>query len=311
MAVKVSVIVPVWNRANLIERCLDSIIHQSNLPDEIIIVDNNSTDATPSVLNRWIDKNKDSHTRIISVTEKTPGACVARQRGLEEAKGDFVLFFDSDDAMHPDLIEKAVKRIEEDSKYDIVCWNCRLNLLDGKQKIPTVIKSDPWASHLVHSLLRTQGYMVRRSFLIEAGGWTKPISVWNDLELGFRLLINNPSISILDDVLVEVYSQEKSITGLGFSPREGEWEKTLDELDAINEEKQSDNQFRKINRLINYKRSILAAQYYREGNKRAAEKLINLIEKKCSGFETGMLKFSYYFTRYGIRGAWRIVSLLY
>ena len=231
---RVSIIVPVLNRERLILRCLDSIGAQTMLPAEIIVVDNGSDDNTLEVVNKWKENfylhcDKEASKVDIKILEEPErGVCAARQRGLEESTGDLLYFFDSDDAMDKNLIAKAYEEFCSKEEPDLVCWQCRIHLLDGKVKVPHFQWHNSMESHLIDTLLRTQGYMIKRNFLLKAGGWNKRLPVWNDMELGARILLNHPSIKGIPRILADIYSQKQSITGTAFSLREGEWEYSLD-----------------------------------------------------------------------------------
>lgn len=308
--VEVSVIVPVYNREKLVTRCLDSISRQSVAPREIIVVDNGSTDNTYNTVKDWINKNRSLGTRLKLIKESRKGACRARQRGLEASEGNYLIFFDSDDEMRPNLIEEATNKLSVIPSLDIVCWQCRISLLDGSQKIPSFDVKDPIENHLIHTLLRPQGYMVRKEFLESAGGWEKPVKVWNDYELGLRLLLNDPRIAGINKVLAEIYAQEESITGKDFSSREGEWEKVIHEMEEVNS-KSNHPQKKRISKILNYRKAILAAHYYREGNKEGAE---NLLKEALTGKglkDWCLLQFTYHYTKKGLRGVWRLVRFAY
>ena len=93
MKPQISVIVPVYNREHLVERCLDSIIGQDVKPYELIVVDNNSTDGSRTVIKSWMQRHADAGLKFLLLDEKKPGACTARQKGLENAVGEWVSFF--------------------------------------------------------------------------------------------------------------------------------------------------------------------------------------------------------------------------
>lgn len=306
--VPVSVIVPAYNRASLIQRCLESITNQTLLPAELIVVDNASTDNTVEVVKNWMDKNKDRGVALKLLTEEKQGACNARHKGLENAAGEYVFFFDSDDEMLPNLFERVFR--DFDDSLDMVCWKAEILQLDGSKRIPAIIKSHPLESHLIHSLLRPQGYLIRKEVLKAMGGWSKPIPVWNDLELGLRILLANPKLKIIPEILVRIYSQEESITGKDFSSKEGQWEQTIREMEKVISSL-SHKKRKKIQRILDYRKAILAAQYYREGNRSGAECLMSNVLKSQGITDRLLLRFSYLFTRSGLRGVWRIVRFAY
>ena len=303
----VSVVVPVRNRQDLIVRCLDSIWNQTVKPFELIVVDNDSSDNTYKAVEEWIQAHSGSHVRMKLLKEKKRGAYAARQTGLEIAEGEYVSFFDSDDEMKPNLVEQAWKAVITNSKPDIVCWQCVINMLDGSKRIPSYIPDRPLESHLIHTMLRPQGYMVKKDFISLAGGWKKPLEVWDDMELGLRLLLREPSIVALKDVLAEIYAQENSITGTDFSSKEGKWEITLDEMFSMTEKSNHPSKAR-IKNILDYRRSILAASYSREGNDIAAAKLMDKALGGKDFIKKQLLRFSFNYTKHGMRGAWRIVG---
>lgn len=310
MSHEISVVVPVYNRERLVIRCLDSILNQKVKPAELIVVDNNSTDSTYLIVEEWMKKNQGAGIDFKLLRESRKGACFARQKGLENAKGDYISFFDSDDMMLPDLIEENLSALRREEDIDIVCWKCKLNLLDGSVRIPPFDPSRPIENHLIHTLLRPQGYIVRKDFINKYGGWTKEVEVWDDFELGLRLLLHNPKITSISKILAEIFSQEISITGLNFSSKEGKWEKILDEMDIMTQES-SHPLKEKIRKIINYRRAILAAIYYQERNLKAAEKLFKDTLRRKPLTEKTLYSISYYYTRYGFRGAWRFLHYFF
>src|ERR1700742_4118116 len=89
-----SVIIPTYNRCAFIGRALDSVLSQEGCDLEVIVVDDGSTDGTPEMLGRY-----DRQIQILKQSNKGPGA--ARNRGLQEASGEYVAFLDSDDLWFP------------------------------------------------------------------------------------------------------------------------------------------------------------------------------------------------------------------
>jgi glycosyltransferase involved in cell wall biosynthesis len=107
---KVSIIIPTYNRADLILNTLESIIAQTYICWECIVVDDNSSDATIHLISEF--SSRDSRFQIVR-NENKKGASGARNTGLKNANGSFVMFFDSDDIMYPDNIERKVNFLEQ------------------------------------------------------------------------------------------------------------------------------------------------------------------------------------------------------
>ena len=121
----VSVIMPVYNNEKYLEQCLDSIVNQSLTDIEIICVDDGSEDSSAEILKRYAEK--DSRIRIIY--QENAGAGAARNNGLRHSRGKYLSFLDSDDFFENDMLEKAVKKIEEDAA-DFVVFRCDQYLND-------------------------------------------------------------------------------------------------------------------------------------------------------------------------------------
>lgn len=108
---KISVVVPVYNVENYLNRCIESIINQTYLNLEIILVDDGSTDSSGSLCDLWAEKDK----RISVIHKQNAGLGMARNSGLELATGDYIFFWDSDDYVDITLVEKCLKKV---NKYD-------------------------------------------------------------------------------------------------------------------------------------------------------------------------------------------------
>lgn len=106
----VSVVMPVYNRADLVERAIRSILSQTFKDFELIIVDDGSTDNTRAVLNHW--SHSDRRIRVIGY-RKNQGIAYARQYGLKAARGEFVAIMDSDDVSFPNRLEMSVRYLRD------------------------------------------------------------------------------------------------------------------------------------------------------------------------------------------------------
>lgn len=133
MTNKVSIIIPTFNRADLIGETLDSIIAQTYHNWECLIIDDGSTDNTSNLIGDYI--KKDIRFRYLRRPDhKTKGANACRNIGLENAIGNLIVFFDSDDLMTPEHIELKVKgMLDNDVDYVIFrtkFFNSDLNYID-------------------------------------------------------------------------------------------------------------------------------------------------------------------------------------
>lgn len=120
----VSVIVPVFNRAQLVERSLQSVSEQTYRPLELIVVDDGSTDNTLSVLHRWKKDFDGEDFQVIILSQTNKGVSAARNAGAEVASGEYLQFLDSDDLICPNKIREQVQCLE--NATEAACFSyCR------------------------------------------------------------------------------------------------------------------------------------------------------------------------------------------
>lgn len=114
--VRISVIVPVWNVEGFLDECLESIAVQTYGDFEVVMVDDGSTDASAEICRQWVDK--DMRFRLVQKVNGGPSS--ARNVGLENAKGEYIVFVDSDDILHKRYIETLIEIIDGKKIYSIV-----------------------------------------------------------------------------------------------------------------------------------------------------------------------------------------------
>lgn len=110
---KVTVIMPVYNREGLVRGALESVLDQTSRPDQIIVVDDGSTDGTPAVLDRF-------SSFVTVLTQSNQGPYPARNLALKHALGRYIAFLDSDDVWLPTKLEKQVSVLETRPEVGLV-----------------------------------------------------------------------------------------------------------------------------------------------------------------------------------------------
>jgi glycosyltransferase involved in cell wall biosynthesis len=137
-------------------------------------------------------------------------ACNARNAGLEHVDTEWTMFFDSDDQMKPGHCMRAMQYAEG---ADVVGWNMMMYHQDGSpyRSMPFV-NHDLLYNNIMLSSFSTQRYMARTELFRHAGGWLPDAQVYDDVELGVRLLKLNPRIAkAAGKATVDVYITEGSI----------------------------------------------------------------------------------------------------
>lgn len=116
---KISIIVPVYNGAEFLRPCIDSILGQT-FPDlQVILVDDGSTDESPAICDRYAAQDN----RVICIHQENAGAAAARNCGLKASTGKYIAFVDSDDWIDQDMYETMISAAEE-RNCDLVICDC-------------------------------------------------------------------------------------------------------------------------------------------------------------------------------------------
>lgn len=283
---RIDIIVPVYNRAKIVQPTLQAIAAQSFKDYRLVLVDNNSTDDTLQVLEAFKQEHSDIDVTIVQCS--TPGAAAARNAGFRASGSEWVMFFDSDDLMDTDLVESYMSRIDAaNGEADLVVTRVDVHNLDCSHREYPYYESNLLVQHLFHASLATLRFIVRRDFFERAGEWNEAMLCWDDWELGFRLLLQQPRIVYMGDrVRVHVISTADSITGIEFSSRCGLWERAIDAAEALlrshNDCNEQDaKQCERLLRLLEFRRIALAAEYRREHRPDLAQPLYRDTMSRC------------------------------
>ncbi len=302
MKEELTIIIAARDVVSFIGRCLESVKAQTYRPLHVVIVDNASCDGTGDVASAWAIANHDADFRVSVVSESERSAGAARRRGFAEARSEMVMFFDADDEMRGNLASTVMESRRRHPDADVISWDVCYHSLSGNQRVLPGAKSRLMFNQIVHSVLRTHGYAIRRSFLANAGNWDSSLPVWNDWELGIRLAGRSPVIVHTHKILANIYARQDSLTGTSRSEKVGEWEKALDAAELFLET--SDIRRRDYAlRLVNYRRMVLASEYRAEGNIADSERLRSeALAKERSSVRRAMLRFAFAYISRGGRG---------
>ncbi len=170
---RIDIIIPVYNVEPYLRRCLNSILKQTYRHWRAICIDDGSTDGCPAILEEYAAKD----SRFMVVHQENGGLSHARNEGMALADAEYVMFVDSDDFIHPQTLELAVKLIERDGT-DMVSWykdviyiNIQLRLMH-KLKMNT-INVRPWRMPFRYSLKLSKS-IVTDDALKHASDWRHP-----------------------------------------------------------------------------------------------------------------------------------------
>ena len=203
MSKLVSIIIPVYNVAEYLDACLNSILQQTYSEIEVLLINDGSTDESRIICKQWTERD----VRIVAFDQPNKGVSVARNLGLEHASGYYVTFVDADDTLVPDAIETLVRDIEtENAELVIAEYISSASIKrDGKfAKELTTMNHDQAVNRLlaIHGM---NGSVWAKLFLMQ---------VIRDNNISF-----DPNIRYCEDVLF-VYRYIRACMGIAYDPRE-------------------------------------------------------------------------------------------
>lgn len=297
----ISIVVPVRNRAGIVTRTLDSIARQSCREFRLIVVDNASTDSTAEVVNLWIADHADDGIDMLFLSESKPGASAARNCGLAATTTPYVMFFDSDDEMLPDHLERITGALRSRPDTELLRWDVGYLDPDGWLHVKSPHFHNESQLNLLHGTLSTQRYVIRTDLLRSAGAWNEQLSTWDDIELGNRLLLSGITVRKLNgEPRVYIHHTPDSISGDCYTDRMENITRALDTIErTLREAPEPDID---ILNILDARRAISAAILRREGNRKAAKAMMVTARNGHRRTERMKLRLIYAFTRIAGRG---------
>ena len=189
----ISIIIPLYNKEASIAQALDSVMAQECQDFEVVVVDDGSTDAGAAVVENYGDP------RIRLVRQANAGVSVARNRGIEEARGEYVAFLDADDVWMPGFLSEIVALQKEFPQCRAQATNYVFN--SNGVKSPTILRKIPFSGErgvLVnyfevascsHPPVWTSAVCIERRLLLEIGGFPVGIKSGEDLLVWARVAV--------------------------------------------------------------------------------------------------------------------------
>ncbi|WP_367757387.1 glycosyltransferase family 2 protein [Flavobacterium sp. WC2430] len=207
----ISIIVPSYNRETLISETLDSVLEQTYVNWECIIIDDRSTDETNVILKEY--SNRDNRFITISKPiELQQGASVSKNLGLQIARGEYIQFLDSDDILASNKLEKQIESLKnKNGKVISVCITTNFKevndaiVLDFDRKDYRDFNNSKEYFELIGEI---GGYYAPESFLISkdlidfSGHWNENLTLNDDGEFFFRIIHNSTKIIFSNDTYI-------------------------------------------------------------------------------------------------------------
>ena len=221
---KVSVIVPVYNVEEYLERCLDSLVNQTLKDIEIIIVNDGSTDGSKEIIQKYLNKYKN----IVYLEKENGGLSSARNYGIPYAKGEYIGFVDSDDYVEITMYEKMYNKAVEEKSDMVECdfiWEYPNKKIEDIGKIYSGKKEA-----IVEARVVAWNKIIKKD-IIEKTKITFPEGLrYEDIEFFYKIVPYLDKISFVKETLVHYIQRESSIANTQ-NERTGEifkiWENVL------------------------------------------------------------------------------------
>ena len=216
---KVSIITPVYNTEKYINTALDSTINQTLKDLEIILIDDGSSDCSGLICDEYAQKDE----RIKVIHQENRGAGISRNKGIEIATGEYIVFLDSDDYIEPETAEELYN-IAEKEKVDFINFgfklyenNCEHISIDYKTEPNKVIDrkgiTDYLSDFRVEHINLNAGKFIRRDFLINNNIRFVPgLQVQEDFVFVTEMMLKANSIYFVPKIYYNYYKRDDSLT---------------------------------------------------------------------------------------------------
>ena len=194
----ISVVIPTYNRRRFIGHCLDSILQQTLPVDEIILVDDGSTDGTS-------DWARSTYPKIKVIQKRNSGVSSARNAGIQRAKSTWIAFLDSDDVWLPQKMERQVKALRNSPSYRI-CHTEEKWIYDGRERPVAAAyrKKGGWIFEdcLPVCAISPSTVLLHREVFQKIGLFDESLPACEDYDLWLRITSKYP-VLLVDEPLIE------------------------------------------------------------------------------------------------------------
>lgn len=198
----ISIIVPVYNTQDYLDKCLQSIIDQTYKNIEIIIIDDGSSDNSRQIIEKYMKIDK----RISYYYQVNSGVSVARNNGIEKSSGNYIAFIDSDDYIDKNFVSKLYSAISNEDVFSI-CGTISVSY-DGKET------HTPAEKILIDTFRRIarNRRLINKKILLESKIKFPNLKICEDLEFYSKLMLyNDMKYSIVDECLYYYVQRQNSL----------------------------------------------------------------------------------------------------
>lgn len=202
----VSVIVPCYNYAHFLGETLDSVIAQTYTNWECLIIDDGSTDNTKEVADNYCKKD----SRIKYIYQSNQGLSAARNKGIDEARGEYIQFLDSDDLITSEKLRHQATSFSSNDQVDMIYSNYHLMTADGSKRWGVeatnwiVMKHEPFKEFLHYwekgFTIPIHAYLFKKSCFTKWGKFDVALPTHEDLALQLNFSLYGAKYKMIDEV---------------------------------------------------------------------------------------------------------------
>jgi len=208
-ASSISVIIPTFNRASLVMRALRSVFGQTRAPDEVLVIDDGSTDQTAEQVEKYFP-----HVRYI--WQENRGVSAARNRGIQETSGEWIAFLDSDDEWKPRKLERQLASLTANASI-LVCHTEETWIRNGTRVNP-MKKHQKYGGHIFQRCLplcviSPSSTMIHRSIFEEVGTFDESLPACEDYDLWLRVCVQFPILYLEEPLVVKYGGHADQLSG--------------------------------------------------------------------------------------------------
>lgn len=227
----ITVVLPIYNVAKWLDTCIQSIVEQTYRNLQIILVDDGSTDESPTICEHWAAKD----SRINVVHQRNAGLSAARNTGLRLRKGEYICFVDSDDYVEHDYVKRMLDTAHAEQADMVVC-NVRKEDENGdapaEEADPSFeTKTLTSRQYMIYAMQSSWKHIVAWNKLYRSEIWnnlTYPVGKIHEDEFVFaQLVVRCRRVACINDVLYHYVQHDDSITNEKYSIR------NLDKIEAL------------------------------------------------------------------------------
>ncbi len=206
----VSVVVPIYNGEKYLRECIESVLNQTYVNLELILIDDGSSDLSAFICESYLEDN-----RILLLTKENEGLTVARQMGINISKGEYLVMLDADDFLHKLFLEKMINSMRLSLSDIVVCQFQSFDLNRNKQFLHDITMPESYQIQLedIQSKLKyflgnfymadSWSKLYRKQFILDSGvAFTLP-RLYNgtDSLFNYKLFLHSPKIAVLRESL--------------------------------------------------------------------------------------------------------------